>query len=43
MKIDTKKISAKFGEYGAFVALVLLVGAMTIFADGFGSGEKRER
>lgn len=38
MKIDTKKISAKFGEYGAFVALVLLVGAMTIFADGFATG-----
>ena len=35
MKIETKKFGAKIGEYGAFIALALLVVAMMIFADGF--------
>lgn len=35
MKIETKKFGAKIGEYGAFIALALLVIAMMIFADGF--------
>lgn len=35
MKLDTKKLGAKISEYAVFIALVLLVLAMTIFADGF--------
>jgi len=35
MKIETKKFGTKIGEYGAFIALALLVIAMMIFADGF--------
>ena len=35
MKIETKKFGAKIGEYGAFIALALLIVAMMIFADGF--------
>ena len=35
MRLDTKKLSAKIGEYAVFIALILLVAAMTIFADGF--------
>ncbi|MDD6212279.1 MAG: ribose ABC transporter permease [Clostridiales bacterium] len=38
MNIETKKFGAKIGEYGAFIALALLVVAMTIFADGFATG-----
>ena len=35
MKLDTKKLGAKISEYAVFIALVLLVVAMMIFADGF--------
>lgn len=35
MKSNTKNFTAKIGEYGAFIALVLLVTIMMIFADGF--------
>ena len=35
MKLDTKKLGAKISEYAVFIALVLLVSAMVIFADGF--------
>ena len=35
MKLDTKKLGAKISEYAVFIALVLLVAAMVIFADGF--------
>ena len=35
MKLDTKKLGAKVSEYAVFIALVLLVVAMMIFADGF--------
>jgi len=35
MKISMQKLGPKVGEYGAFVALAVLVIAMTIFADGF--------
>ena len=35
MKLETKKLGAKISEYAVFIALVLLVAAMVIFADGF--------
>ena len=35
MRLDTKKLGAKISEYAVFIALVLLVVAMMIFADGF--------
>ena len=35
MKLDTKTLGAKISEYAVFIALVLLVVAMMIFADGF--------
>ena len=35
MKLDTKKLGAKISEYAVFIALVLLVAAMMLFADGF--------
>ena len=35
MKLDTKKLGVKISEYAVFIALVLLVAAMVIFADGF--------
>ena len=35
MRLDSKKLSAKISEYAVFIALVLLVAAMMIFADGF--------
>ena len=35
MRLDTKKLGAKISEYAVFIALVLLVIAMMIFADGF--------
>ena len=38
MKLDIKKTSSKVGEYAVFIALILLVAAMMIFADGFATG-----
>ena len=38
MKLDIKKTSSKIGEYAVFIALILLVAAMTVFADGFATG-----
>ena len=38
MKLDTKKLTAKISEYAVFIALILLVAAMTVFADGFATG-----
>ena len=38
MRLDTKKLGAKISEYAVFIALVLLVVAMMIFADGFATG-----
>ena len=38
MKLDMKKIGTKISEYAVFFALILLVAAMTIFADGFATG-----
>ena len=35
MKLNTKKLTTKISEYAVFIALILLVIAMTIFADGF--------
>jgi len=35
MKLDTKKLGSKISEYAVFIALILLVAAMMIFADGF--------
>jgi len=35
MRLDTKKLGAKISEYAVFIALVLLLIAMTLFADGF--------
>ena len=35
MKLEIKKIGTKISEYAVFIALILLVAAMTIFADGF--------
>ena len=35
MKLDTKKSNTKISDYAVFIALILLVAAMMIFADGF--------
>ena len=35
MRLDTKKFSVKIGDYAVFIALILLVAGMMIFADGF--------
>ena len=38
MKLEIKKIGTKISEYAVFIALILLVAAMTVFADGFATG-----
>lgn len=38
MKLKIKKIGTKISEYAVFIALILLVAAMTVFADGFATG-----
>ncbi len=35
MRLDKKNLGIKSGEYAVFIALVLLVAAMMLFADGF--------